>query len=223
MHPGLFAVHISDGVLTPTFLAGGFASAGVLLALALWKLGEDRVARIGLFTAAFFVASQVHIPAGVGSVHLMLNGVIGVVLRRFAPLAIAVGLLLQALLFGHGGLLALGVNTCVLSLPALAAGYGYPLLRRAARAEWSPLVCGFIVGLIAGLMTVSLNLAALLVGGKDDYEWPARVLLIAYAVLIPVEATLTGIVIQYLERVKPEWLGYRDSPSGNTSSNGTSH
>ena len=86
---GLFAIHIADGVLTPAWQAGGLAAAAVLLAVTLRRLNEQEVVRVGLFTAAFFVASQIHIKVGVSSVHLMLNGVVGLVLRRFAPLAIA--------------------------------------------------------------------------------------------------------------------------------------
>ena len=39
-----------------------------------------------------------------------------------AGLAIPVGLFLQAVLLGHGGISTLGVNACVMTLPALAAG-----------------------------------------------------------------------------------------------------
>src|SRR5690606_39101763 len=45
-----------------------------------------------------------------------------------APLAIAEGLLLQAILIGHGGLTTLGVNTCILALPALLVGVTFPRL-----------------------------------------------------------------------------------------------
>ena len=71
--------------------------------------------------AAFFVATLIHVKVGPTSVHLLLNGLVGVILGRRAPLAIAVGLFLQAALLGHGGFLPLGVNTCVMSLPALLA------------------------------------------------------------------------------------------------------
>jgi ABC-type Co2+ transport system permease subunit len=45
-----------------------------------------------------------------------------VVLGRRAALAIPVGLLLQAVLIGHGGFTTLGVNSCLMVLPALLAG-----------------------------------------------------------------------------------------------------
>ena len=66
--------------------------------------------------------AHVHVRVGPSSAHLLLNGLIGVVLGRRAVLAILVGLTLQAILFGHGGFLTLGVNTCVMALPALAVG-----------------------------------------------------------------------------------------------------
>src|SRR5262249_24058426 len=64
------------------------------------------------------------------SVHLILNGLVGVVLGRRAPLAVAVGLTLQYLLLSHGGLTTLGINTCIVALPALAGGGRDSLLAR---------------------------------------------------------------------------------------------
>ena len=72
--------------------------------------------------AAFFVASLVHIRIGPTSVHLLLNGLAGVLLGLRAGPSIAVGLTLQAVLIGHGGFSALGVNICVMTIPALFAG-----------------------------------------------------------------------------------------------------
>src|SRR6476646_10225154 len=100
----LLAVHISDGVLRDPVWVGGWVTAVALVAVSAWRVREQEVPRIGVLSAAFFVASQIHLPLGAASVHLLLNGLVGVVLGRRGPLALAVGLLLQALLFGHGGL-----------------------------------------------------------------------------------------------------------------------
>src|SRR5437868_12150512 len=113
------AVHISDGVLPLGWQVGGFAVAALLVAVGLWRLAETEIPRLALFTAAFFVASLIHLRVGPTSVHLLLNGLVGVVLGWRSGLAVAVGLLLQATLIGHGGFTALGVNTCVMTLPAL--------------------------------------------------------------------------------------------------------
>ena len=131
----LLAVHISDGVLTWPWLAGGFALAGLLARRRLVRVRDEEIPRIALLTAAFFVASLIHVPVGADQRHLLLNGLLGVVLGRRAPLAVLVGLTLQAVLFGHGGFTAIGVNTCVMALPALAP-HGCSACCRAGR-DWS--------------------------------------------------------------------------------------
>lgn len=123
------AVHISDGVLLPTWqLLGALVAVG-LLGYGARRIGEDEVPRLGVMTAAFFVASQIHLPvAGIGSAHLLLNGLMAVVLGRRAMVAVGIGLTMQVLLFGHGGWNTLGVNFVVYTLPTLGVR---PLLRAA--------------------------------------------------------------------------------------------
>jgi cobalt/nickel transport system permease protein len=126
-----FAVHISDGVLQPSWQWGGFAVAGLLALFGAWRIRDEEIPRVAVLTAAFFVASQIHVQVPGGpSTHLLLNGLLGVVLGRRALLAVPVGLFLQAALFGHGGFYALGVNSVVMGLPALLAGWLFAGLRR---------------------------------------------------------------------------------------------
>jgi cobalt/nickel transport system permease protein len=115
------AVHISANVLTPPALLLGFAGMIALLAVGLFRLREEEIARTGLITAALFVASSIHVPLGPTSVHLLLNGLAGVILGRRVGIAVPVSLLLQAWLLGHGDLSTLGVNSCVMGIPALLA------------------------------------------------------------------------------------------------------
>jgi cobalt/nickel transport system permease protein len=125
----LWAVHISDGVLSWPWLLAGFVIALALAALASLRLEPEEIPRIALLAAAFFVASSIHVKIGPTSVHLLLTGLVGVMLGLRAPLAILVGITLQALLLGHGGLLAIGVNASAEALPALACGLLFPLVR----------------------------------------------------------------------------------------------
>lgn len=126
----IFAVHISDGVLTAPWLAAGFALAALLIALAAWRIRDDEIPRIAILTAAFFVSSLIHIRIGPTSIHLLLTGLVGVLLGRRSALAIAVGLLLQVMLINHGGWSTLGINTCLMTLPALACGFLFQLVHR---------------------------------------------------------------------------------------------
>src|SRR5262245_32010012 len=100
----LWAVHIADGLLSPPWLVGGFVLAGLLTLAGLLRVRDEEVPRIALLTAAFFVASLIHVRVGLTSIHLLLNGLVGVLLGRRAAVAVVVGLALQAVLIGHGGI-----------------------------------------------------------------------------------------------------------------------
>ena len=218
----LLAVHLSPGVLADPWWVGGYAGMALLLLPALWRLREDEIPRIGVLSAAFFVASSAHVPLAVvpASVHLILNGLVGVVLGRRAMLAVVVGLLLQALLLQHGGLDSLGVNACVVGLPAVAAGWLYRPLRRAGVPAFA---AGVVLGGGAVAGAAGLNFLVLLVGGKDDWGTLARVVLLFHLPVVVIEGLLLGTVASYLEKVKPEMLRVQDLSGGKTSSNGTSH
>jgi cobalt/nickel transport system permease protein len=127
----LWAVHISDGVLGWPWLAAGFALTGLLVLLASLRVREEEAPRIALLTAAFFVASSIHVKLGPTSGHLLLNGLVGVILGWRAPLAILLGVTLQALLIPHGGISTIGVNAATETVPALLAGMAFSMLYRA--------------------------------------------------------------------------------------------
>jgi cobalt/nickel transport system permease protein len=129
------AVHISDGMIVWPWLAAGFAVAAALLFVSSRRVHEDEIPRIGLLTAAFFVASLIHVRAGPTSVHLLLNGLVGIILGGRAVLAITVALILQFALLGHGGYTALGLNIVIMSTPALLAR---PLFLHSLRAQETP-------------------------------------------------------------------------------------
>jgi cobalt/nickel transport system permease protein len=213
-HP-LIAVHLSDGAIAGSWLVAGYAGAAVLLLLAMWRIRDEEIPRIGVLSAAFFVASSIHIKLGVlpTSVHLILNGLVGVVLVRRAPLAITVGLGLQFLLLHHGGLTTLGLNACIIGLPALAAGACYPVLRRLGLP---PFWRGVLVGGGAAAGAVVLNFLVLLFGGKENWATLAKLVLLAHSPVVILEGLMLGVIVQYLAKVKPELL----EPAGGRTPNG---
>ncbi len=153
-------MHIPDGILPLPITLGGYAASISIcwLCIRATNKREDPWADIpkaALLTAAFFVASLIHIPIPPASVHLVLNGLLGALLGVFAFPAILIGLFLQAVMFGQSGLTTLGVNGVILGLPALAAagvfqassarrlpdGPPYSAFWRAFRASRSPYCC----------------------------------------------------------------------------------
>ena len=57
-------MHISEGVLSGPVLISGGALAAVGTAIGLKKLDYDRIAQAAILSAAFFVASLIHVPIG---------------------------------------------------------------------------------------------------------------------------------------------------------------
>jgi cobalt/nickel transport system permease protein len=193
--------HLVDGILAAPVIVGGTLLAAGGLALGCRRLEPERIPSAGLLSAAFFVASLVHVPVGPWGMHPLLNGLLGVLLGWAAFPAIFVALLLQAMLFGVGGVTVLGVNTVALALPAVVAhGLYAARLERGSRALW-----GALAGGSAAAMTGALIALALAASGKE--LWPAAALVgAAYLPLVAVEAVLTATVAAHLGRVNPALL-----------------
>ncbi len=196
--------HIPDGVLAaPVLIAGALASAG-LVAVALGRLDYERLPQAAVLAAGFFVASLIQVPAGPSSVHLLLNGLMGLLLGWTAVPAILVALTLQGVFFGCGGVLVLGVNTLNIALPALVCGLVLtPLLRGATPTRV------FRVGALAGLLGVALTgalVALSLAASGEAFQPAAWVILVAYVPLALVDALITGTVVAFLQRVEPGLL-----------------
>ena len=97
-------MHISEGVLSAPVLISGGALTVAGTAIGLKRLDYDKITHVGILSAAFFVASLIHVNVGPASVHLILNGIVGLLLGWAAVPAILVALTLQALFFQFGGL-----------------------------------------------------------------------------------------------------------------------
>jgi len=226
--------HIPDGVLSaPVLIAGAVVSTG-LLAVALSQVREEDLPQAAVLAAAFFVSSLVSVPLGPSSVHLLLNGLMGLVLGWAAVPALFVGLLLQSVFFGHGGLVALGVNTANLGIPALACALVLrPLLARMSvplasmssdagtvphgRASPNGSQRGFLIGMAGGVLAVGLTgalvVTSLLLSGQA-FAPAASVIGATFVPLALIEGLLTGVVITFLLRVEPALLSMEQSVDG---------
>ena len=193
--------HLVDGILSPPVVAAGAVLALGGLAVGCRKLDAERIPTAGLLTASFFVASLVHVPLGPLGVHPLLNGLLGLLLGWVAVPALFVGLVLQATLFGVGGISVLGVNTVVLAVPALLVHHLVgPRLERGSPALW-----GAVAGGAASAGSALLVALALVLSGRELRPAAALVLL-ANLPLVAIEAAVTGTIVSFLRRVHPAML-----------------
>lgn len=196
-------MHISEGVLSGPVLVSGAALAAAGTAIGLKKLDYDQIARAGMLSGVFFVASLIHVPLGPTSVHLIMNGIVGLLLGWAAFPVILVALALQAVFFQFGGITTLGVNTLIMALPAVVCYYLFtPLLRRRpAVALTSAFTCGFAAVLMGGII-VGL---ALMFTEEKFFEVAAAVVAAHLPVMI-IEGIVTAMCVAFLKKVQPSIL-----------------
>lgn len=196
-------MHISDGVLPTAVVIGTFAAGAALTAWSTHQTRGDDLPKVAVATASFFVASLVHVPLGPTSVHLLIPGIVGILLGPSAFLAIAVGLFLQSMLFQFGGLTAWGANSLMMGLPALVCGWLFQAIKGTTLRRH--VAAGVVAGAL-GTTLAALLLAALLYSGGEDFLGVAKLALIAHLPVIGIEAAVTGFLVSFLYKVKPELL-----------------
>jgi cobalt/nickel transport system permease protein len=204
-------MHISEGVLSPSVLIAGAALTTAGVAVGLKKLETEEIPSMGILSAAFFVASLVHVPIGPASVHLVLNGLLGLILGWKAFPAILVGLTLQGLLFQYGGLTSLGVNTLNMALPAVICyylfGWGVKVGTKVPVLTLTAFGCGSCAVLISGVM---VGFSLYLTG--EAFLTAAKVAVAAHIPVMLIEGVLTAACALFLRRVKPELLEGQYAP-----------
>ncbi|WP_027858144.1 cobalt transporter CbiM [Marinobacterium jannaschii] len=198
-------MHIVDGALANEVVIAGALLSAAGVAIGLKKMDMDRLPQTGILSAVFFIASLVHVPVGFSSVHLILNGLIGIALGWAAFPALLIALLLQAVFFGFGGLLVLGVNTFNIALPALLVylicGHGVRHLNPKVAALW-----GAAAGALAIAFTALLVGASLALSG-EGFITAAKLAFASHIPVMLLEGFLTGATVLLLSKVKPEILG----------------
>ena len=199
-------MHIMDGVLPAELIIGGFTVTAGAIALCLRGFRQEDVPAVSVMTAGFFAASLVHIPIPPGSVHLILSGLLGVVLGRRAMPAILVGLLLQAVMFQHGGILSLGVNAVNLGLPALGAAGLYKLL--VSKPGRGKVAASVIAGALSAsaIVASSILVAAQLIYTGEAFATVARLIVLANLAVAAIEGVVTWLVVAMLFKIRPELL-----------------
>ncbi len=227
-------MHIQDGYLGPT-TCGFFC----LVMLPLWAAAARVVKRtlkarqvplLAIGAAFSFVIMMFNVPIPGGSTgHAVGGALVAILLGPWAALiAITVALVVQALLFGDGGVTAIGANCFNMAAVIPFVGYyTYRLISAGAPKESGRrVVAAFAAGYLG------INAAALLAGiefgiqpllhhtadGQALYcPYGLKVAVAAMAgghllVLGWVEAIVTALAFKYLQKQAPELIGQEVRP-----------
>lgn len=210
-------MHIPDGLLPPSVCISSYAITGGITWFSLRQIRKEedyqqQIPKASLLTAAFFVSSLIHIPIPPFSIHLILNGVMGLILGYFAFPAILIGLFFQAVFFQHGGLSTLGINAIIMGLPSLVAYHLWQLKKLPPFNN--PLgnnILAFFVGgigiFLSALLFVFITLNNISPDLNIDTEKTAILTsLIGYGIQAIIEGSLTVMLVNFFYKVKPEIL-----------------
>lgn len=198
-------MHISEGVLSGPILGVGavLACAGVYYGLK--HADKENFIWCGLLSAAFFVASLIHVPIGPGNAHLVLNGLLGIFLGWMAFPAILLALVFQAILFQYGGLTTLGVNTFTMAFSAVLASYAFRWLCALIPGRTGLFIAAFCAGFL-GVALAAILTALALAFTSEGFVTAAWLLLGAHVPVMIAEGLITAISAVFIARVNPVLL-----------------
>jgi cobalt/nickel transport system permease protein len=190
-------MHIADGILPVEISIAADAAALVLVYVGGRDLEADEIPRMGVFAAALFIVSLIHFPLAGTSIHLGLYGFAGLLFGMRAVPIIFVNLLFQTLIFQHGGLVSIGINTLTMSSGALVS---------AAVWRWLKInrqVVSFACGLL-GILVPAVFIALLFIMAK--YGKGMLFMISVYLPAAAIEGALTVLVYKFFNKVKPEFF-----------------
>ena len=232
---GTTAMHIPDGYLSPSTSIVLF-----LLVLPFWVIGVRKIRQtmnarsvplIALVAAFSFVIMMFNIPLPGGTTgHAVGAALAAIVLGpEVATIAISIALIIQALFFGDGGILAIGANSFNMAVVAPYVSYAvYRAISRNSALTSARRVVGAALGGWIGL-TVAALFAGIMFGlqpllfhaadGTPLYApYPLAVAVPAMvlphlAVASVVEGLLTALVVAYLQRSNVAVLEAAEKPA----------
>ena len=207
-------MHVPDGFFDVTVsVANGVVAAGVVtvcLRKAKEELDERTAPLAGAVAAFVFAAQMINFPVGLGtSGHLMGGALAAILVGPYTGvLCVSVVLLVQGLLFGDGGLTALGTNIVLMGIVGVLAGYGvFRLLTALLPKTRGSVLGGAFVGALVSVPAAALAFSGMFaIGGNADIPLTGlATAMVGVHVLIGIgEALITAATIGAVIAVRPD-------------------
>lgn len=210
-------MHIPDGMLSNTTLATtGVASASVIAYSVAWvreNLDQRRVVLMAVLAALIFALQMLNFPIAAGtSGHFAGGALAAIVLGPLAAVIVMTSVLVvQALLFADGGVLALAAN--VLNLAVIAPLVAWGAWTAVRRATSSPKLraAGWFAAAWASCMAAALAASVeVWASGNARLELIGAAMALLHAFVGIGEGVITLALLTYVSRVRPDLL----EPSG---------
>ncbi|MBL0289536.1 MAG: energy-coupling factor ABC transporter permease [Betaproteobacteria bacterium] len=210
-------MHMADALLSPAVGGALWAASAASLAWSARRVraeGDDgKVPLMGVLGAFLFAVQMINfaIPGTGSSGHLGGGLLLAILLGPAAALLVVASVLVvQALFFADGGLLALGCN--IFNLGFLPAFVAYPLVYRPlapAHAGSSRRTLAAVVAAVVGLQLGAVAVVAQTVAsGVAALPWPtfAAFMLPIHLAIGVVEGIVTALIVSFLRDARPEVL-----------------
>lgn len=215
-------MHMSDALVSPSVAITTACLSASLIFIATRKIENDtrQLPLMGVMGAFIFAAQMINftIPGTGSSGHLMGGILLSALLGPWAAfLTLSSVLILQCLLLGDGGLMALGCN--ILNMAVCACLVVYPLVFRPLAGSSPSTQRLFIASIIA--CTIAMELGATLVTLETEASGVTalpigRFLLFMLPIHLVIgmgEGLATAGVLAFLVRFRPDLWTAPDTPS----------
>jgi cobalt/nickel transport system permease protein len=209
-------IHLPDGVLPITWVAFYWLISLALLGIVAFyfrRTGKSievkTLSVAGAATALAFVIFQVEVPI-LGGIHLNFTPMLGILVGPIIGSVSAIIINILSAAVGHGGWGPIGLNFLINLVEIVFAFSAFLFLFRRRRV--SPFIAALVATLIALTVSNALMVGAITVSGiqgVEGVEELQNLLLLALIneVAAVVESIVTGFLVAFLAKVKPELLG----------------
>ncbi len=210
-------MHIPDGFVNIPVAAATYVASGGSLAYAVRRtneeLGEKQVPLMGVMGAFIFAAQMLNFPvAGGTSGHLIGGALATILLGPWAGMLIMTSVLVvQALIFQDGGLVALGANVFNMGVVACLVGhYLFTWLKRLLGEGTQGTVIGGFVAAWASVVAAAIACALeLAISGTSALAVALPAMTIVHVLIGVGEGLITVAVLVFLTATRRDLLQFR--------------
>lgn len=225
-------MHIPDNYLSPSTCAVMFAAMVPVWAKASKKvkseISKKKLPVLGVCSAFSFLIMMFNVPIPGGTTAHAVGGTLAAILMGpyAATLSVTIALLIQALFFGDGGILAFGANCFNMAFVMPFVGYNiYKFIKHRFKGKSSDYTAAFIgayLGILSAAFVASIEFGIQPLLFKDasgaalycpyDLKVSIPAMVLPHLLIGILEGVVTAAVLAYVKKMSPDII-YHDKLS----------